>query len=121
MKPKIKKMWLKALRSGEYTQCRAMLKDTEDNFCCLGVLTDLYRKNQKKGKWVKDIDGSFDFFIEDKKVSFGYLCDPVMKWAGLKQRNPYVNANGTMTELSSCNDSLKYNFKKIADLIEENL
>lgn len=39
LKSKIKKAWIKALRSGEYKQCRNKLKDGE-SYCCLGVLND---------------------------------------------------------------------------------
>lgn len=47
MDKKVKKKWVKALRSGEYEQTQGQLHKNEDNylapkgFCCLGVLCDL--------------------------------------------------------------------------------
>lgn len=35
---KIKKRWLKDLRSGEFGQCVGTLTDGKGGFCCLGVL-----------------------------------------------------------------------------------
>ena len=43
MNTQIKQQWVTALRSGEYTQARWNLQ-TEQGFCCLGVLCDLYAK-----------------------------------------------------------------------------
>lgn len=57
MNERIKKLWLEALRSGEYTQATCQLRrDHADNdgssYCCLGVLCDLHAKEQKTGYWV---------------------------------------------------------------------
>lgn len=35
--PEFKKKWLEALRSGEYQQCKSVLYDGDNGFCCLGV------------------------------------------------------------------------------------
>lgn len=40
----LKDKWLKALRSGEYSQTSCTLKDS-DGFCCLGVLCDVIDPN----------------------------------------------------------------------------
>ena len=55
MKPAIKKLWLDALRSGEYEQCKGKLHDGE-GFCCLGVLYDVAVDGwwTKNGEWVTD-------------------------------------------------------------------
>lgn len=39
LKEAIKEVWLKALRSGDYTQGKGCLR-VDDKFCCLGVLGD---------------------------------------------------------------------------------
>lgn len=44
LKPKVKKLWLDALRNGEYKQTRRQLHNSE-GFCCLGVLSDVLMKN----------------------------------------------------------------------------
>jgi len=42
MDAKLKRKWLKALRSGEYRQGRGKLvSERGTNFCCLGVLADV--------------------------------------------------------------------------------
>lgn len=40
MNKKIKKLWLKALRSGEYKQGKLALR-IKNKYCCLGVLCDI--------------------------------------------------------------------------------
>lgn len=54
MDPKIKKQWVKALRSGEYEQGRGRLCNAKGQMCCLGVLADI----AVEGDWVfsKDHD-----------------------------------------------------------------
>jgi hypothetical protein len=48
-RPTVIKLWLAALRSGEYSQGRKHLKEG-GSFCCLGVLCDLASK-RGSGKW----------------------------------------------------------------------
>lgn len=49
MKEKIAKKWVKALRSGNYSQTTGKLCNPHgDSFCCLGVLTELYIQDQQK-------------------------------------------------------------------------
>lgn len=40
MNPEKKRLWLEALRSGEYKQGRKVLKTNSELFCCLGVYAD---------------------------------------------------------------------------------
>src|SRR5688572_29009191 len=55
MKKRIKKLWIEALKSGEYSQGKGRLRrqdscfDTDsivDSYCCLGVLCDVLEKNK---------------------------------------------------------------------------
>lgn len=41
MNAKLKRKWIKALRSGEYKQAECMLLDQHGAMCCLGVLADI--------------------------------------------------------------------------------
>ncbi len=41
MQTEIKEKWVKALRSGEYEQCRYTLYTRDKRYCCLGVLAKL--------------------------------------------------------------------------------
>lgn len=48
-KRQIMRQWVKALKSGEYTQARRALKNKNcGSFCCLGVLCDIVAKAYKK-------------------------------------------------------------------------
>ena len=50
MKQEIKEKWVSALRSGEYKQGKEGLR-IYNEFCCLGVLCDLYIKETGVGFW----------------------------------------------------------------------
>ena len=144
MKPEIKKMWIDALRSGEYKQAFTMLmkfKTDEDlinnhyvpnetelkdaSYCCLGVLCDLYRKTTGENLWKK---GFADFQFDNRS---GTLPSKVRIWAELPTSNPLVKVNeNEMSKLkpdlnkvgiAAINDVLGYNFNQIADIIEEQL
>jgi len=110
MNPQIKQKWVSALRSGDYKQTQHRLRK-EDGFCCLGVLCDLYIKENNE-EW--KIDGVGDYFYEQYK--FPPLS--VIEWSGLVSDNPSV-CNGK-TSLGYLNDN-GTTFNEIADLIEEHL
>lgn len=132
MKKSIANKWVKALRSGKYTQIKNNLTDGVGH-CCLGVLCELYIKDTKDN--IKD-DTCYDGETE--------LLPPcVMKWAGMvyddaEKGNEYANkACGTFLIgdkqvcLASWNDGqsrpfrnkdnsvVKGTFENIADVIEE--
>ncbi len=127
MKKEIKKLWVKALRSGEYKKGQFQLKSVDgQRFCCLGVLTDLYiKKESRKTGW----NGSAGF-----DSGAAALPPKVMKWAGLTERDPqvktkdkaivdlsgYDETNQTAT-LSLINDRTNKGFRSIATLIEKHL
>lgn len=110
MKKRIKKLWLKALRSGKYKQGKGCLR-ADRKYCCLGVLCDVYAK-EKGERWGASDDARFYSMHGEIHV----LPTPVMRWAGLNDSNPFLgdenaaplNDNGT-------------SFKKIANLIEKHL
>jgi hypothetical protein len=122
MKENVKQEWVTALRSGEYEQCNGILRYTELNgrqsFCCLGVLTDLARKD---GLSVEADDGTFIHNDEG-----GWLHPKVMDWAGLAEPDPVLRESSLVistslpTSLSVLNDSGR-TFEEIADYIEEHL
>jgi len=108
----IKFQWMTALMSGEYSQGREMLHDEEGNFCCLGVLTDLYCAEKNK-KWV-EAEADFCFGIEGEQKEYYVLPNVVAYWAGLSSLDPLVNG----VQIAALNDSGS-SFKKIAKLIDE--
>lgn len=101
MKPKIKKLWVEALRSGKYKQGKRALK-TKNGYCCLGVLCDI----SNLGEWKE-----FSYLGEDLTLPL-----EVQLWAGLSTESPIAKDN----LLETYNDT-GYTFEEIADLIEKYL
>lgn len=122
MNPRIKALWVEALRSKEYPQTKGKLK-TQDGYCCLGVLCDLYLKEHSE-EWK-----SSDFIEDDEILSYVIdSCDnlppeSVVEWAELPCDNPGVMIDGVnyVTDLTELNDSLCMNFEEISDYIENQL
>ena len=112
MNPQIKQKWVSALRSGDYQQGRNYLR-TDNGFCCLGVLCDLYGK-ENNVEW-NFVNNGHNYEFEEFE---SYLPSSVRKWAGVEGYNFLVN-NGTET-LSELNDTGS-TFEQIADFIEEHL
>ncbi len=122
MNKEIKEKWLTSLRSGEYQQGRTKLRDINNNYCCLGVLCDLYRKETNNGEWdSKAINGDYHFKIKNThRCSAITLTEQVFEWAELPSSNPELMLINEKTNLILLNDELKYDFNQIADLIEQN-
>lgn len=115
---KLRALWVKALRSGEYEQALGRLRDG-DTFCCLGVACEVYRKAGGDLSWRGDAaltgrshhtNGSS--LPETVRDAFGLADDE----GGLTL--PCRDANAS-EYLSFLNDS-GASFKRIATLIEKN-
>lgn len=137
MNPTIKEKWVAALKSGRYKQGIGSLK-TGDQFCCLGVLCDLYAKETGAGQWKLENDLDFGLASEvfatksefqeyalPQEVVVGWkyaLPQEVVEWAGLESADPVITIYRIDDEdaLSTLNDS-GINFDGIAKLIEDNL
>lgn len=118
MKPEVKQKWVTALRSGKYTQGKAMLRQevkiqetgaVVKLHCCLGVLCELY--------------------MDDTHESIPMLRElppsAVLEWAGLNTAQPGVCSRSGLN-LAALNDGYRVDntikgltFDEIADLIEE--
>lgn len=116
MNPRIKAMWLEALRSGRYKQGKEYLNN-RGRFCCLGVLTDLYIQ-EKGNKW----DDAYDILGEKEKGQVfcfkgkdKILPALVRNWAGIKEVSDVGDSY-----LANLNDQ-GTDFTEIADVIENNL
>jgi len=142
MKKEIMKRWVKALRSGKYKKGKGLLcqisgRTGVKSFCCLGVLSDIYKKEMKRDK-KKDCSRLEENYVDAKDgvvpywnvegIDAGTLPEAVAKWAGIDTANPhwelgYINTQKHL--LSDLNDGIpqsekSLSFVKIADLIEEN-
>lgn len=125
MNQEIKELWVENLTSGKYTQGHYFLRDKDSNFCCLGVLCDLYVK-AGNAQWLLSENATKH---KTYKIGFekegGQLPKEVMRWAGF---TPGISATITIesrvsentTTLSSLNDT-GTTFKEIAKIIEERL
>ena len=113
MNPQIKQKWVSALRSGDYKQTQNRLHN-EYGFCCLGVLCDLYGK-ENNVEWEPSTHYKNAYAFQNMAT---ILPRSVMEWVGVEEVNPYVNG-GPFT-LGELNDK-GFTFNEIADLIEEHL
>ena len=126
MNKEVKEKWITALRSGEYKQGREALKRTDNEFCCLGVLCDLYIKETGIGRWVNDKSTYVDFWIGDK-YSGAMPLEEVKDWAGLSNKGMNIHTtdvllyNNFPRTLAGLNDTQRLSFLQIADIIEEQL
>jgi hypothetical protein len=134
MKTEIKQKWVNALRSGEYEQSKGYLY-SEDGYCCLGVLCDIYCKETNQ-EWTT-VNESGDEYIEseitDGLVTNGYfylngesefLPQCVVEWSGMESRDPYVDVDdneetGVVREQIVVLNDNGTPFAEIADLIEK--
>ena len=88
MNPEVKKKWTSALRNGEYTQARNALT-TDGSFCCLGVLCDLYiKENPTKAHWENNI---FIFGDEDDPETVEAEADLAFRIANYLKLNGFKN------------------------------
>lgn len=118
------KAWIKALRSGRYKQAQNELKDNEGEYCCLGVACTI----SKLGRW-----DEYNVYIVHKgeasyDIAEGHLSNVVAAWYGLTT-NPTLPfgdrprgelaGRAKLTDATTANDDLCWNFKQIADALEE--
>lgn len=110
MNARIKKLWVKALRSGKYKQGIGQLRrdNGEPKFCCLGVLCDIHAKTRQGQTWNED--GSYDDEDSDLPLS-------VVEWAELDSSDPVLGTKRRASQINDAGESFEY----IAKLIEKRL
>lgn len=106
-----KEKWLEALRSGKYKQGKNHLQDNDNNFCCLGVLCDIYDPS----KWEK-IFNVADAYTYNRESS-SILPENIAYILGIGRFGYYVE-EGTLFSLTELNDQGS-TFSEIADVIEK--
>ena len=91
MNKRVKKKWIKALGSGNYIKGQGYLwMEDKDEYCCLGVLTDLYIREKK----IKNEDRMHDLL--DRAV----LHDEVMAWAEIEDDNGHMRDSNSLTAIN---------------------
>ncbi len=109
----MKKIWLKALRSGKYKQGHGLLHRREsgvDRYCCLGVFAKIVGL-----KWDGDESThskTYSIFSNIDGVSTQIIPNSIASSFELRLAE--------QDKLSAMNDS-GYSFEQIADWIEKNL
>jgi hypothetical protein len=126
MKADIKAKWLADLRSGKFPQTDSVLRNDE-GYCCLGVLCDLYSR-ETGVEWEPRSSNQFSMHS-----ATSVLPDAVREWADLPhEHGGYVAVTKSYGEgeettlyhtpsLTELNDQWQYDFRQIADVIEEQL
>ena len=112
MKKTVMKKWVSALRSGKYKQGEGRLRDSDNNFCCLGVLCDLHRRETGKGRWRKGMYFAGDDCHDE------ITPNAVADWAGLHEQDPILPEDFENQTLALLNDA-NVPFEDIAYHIEE--
>lgn len=121
------RLWVDALRSGDYHQTSGKLRSTDDRYCCLGVLCDVARKDGVKMKIeLFDYSGSTTGIAYD-----GYSTFPppaVINWLGHEGPSIYVPwpeelsdpkpSHRDVISVVSLNDRYGWDFHQIADAVE---
>jgi hypothetical protein len=103
----IKKEWVERLRSGKYKQGKYRLRDSNNNYCCLGVLCEVY--------------------VDEKLIPEPILVDENGPYSYGKEGNTSLLplevrlSSFWASELMCMNDKLDRTFPEIADYIEQNL
>lgn len=105
------KEWVAALRSGEYKQGREYLQKG-DEYCCLGVVCDLF---QKKFGGLEVRTDSYGRTIYGGNAI--YLPSPVKEALNLQSINARYIVDGDHAFLTNDNDDGK-TFEEIAAIIE---
>jgi hypothetical protein len=134
MDARIKKLWVDALRSGEYEQGTSCLRSEDGRMCCLGVLCDLYTKDGNWGAWEEPSHLALGRLSVHGETAI--LPIQVSKWAGLNigleenWASPTLQSLGAISNMSitketyhSCSSAndLGFTFAQIADAIETDL
>jgi hypothetical protein len=110
MKPDVKQAWLTALRSGDYQQGEGYLRQG-DQYCCLGVLCDLYGKAVGP-EWSEPPEDDPDQarFMLDNDTTLPF---EVQEWAD-------IPGQPAPLDLAALNDS-GTTFEELANIIERDL
>jgi hypothetical protein len=115
------KMWLKALRSGEYKRTKGQLRKTNHSgevtgFCCLGVLQDLATKDGGD-KWHCHRDSNTNWYglnpVGTVREDEATPKQSILDFMGLDQ--------DMVERLIDLNDTKERSFKEIADHIEKRI
>lgn len=108
MNKRVKGLWIKALRSGKFKQCKAKLRkkvNGEQCHCCLGVLEEIHAAETGTR------------FSGGRGGNNNLLSDTAREWAGLDDADPVLLPKIPMTAAELNDDGRSFQY--IADKIEK--
>jgi len=101
--PKVfKRKWLKALRSGEYEQGKSVLRNSKNEYCCLGVAAHICGVISITGKQFIELESGIIGISKIPELLIGDLDNAIVR---------------KLSIMNDCGES----FNKIADYIEKYL
>ena len=115
------KKWVKALRSGKYKRGSGHLRKktpTGIRYCCLGVLCDITPGVVWTDEY-DDVEAGTYRAVYGGSGNGACLPEGVMQYAGMGTQRGYIPTRKGMDILDDINDSGKYSFNQIADIIEK--
>ena len=105
MTKKLKKEWIKALKSGEYVQgVGSLWNRKQNNYCCLGILG--------KVCGVTGLSGN---------LKYEFLDSANLNLKGLSKIPKELQGTGGVAEVLAHMNDTGYTFEEIAQYIEKNL
>jgi len=116
--------WADALESGEYEQGTGTLR-AGDQYCCLGVLCDLYHRETGDGRWAAHLNSAVNLytFITDGSSASGYDPQKVRNWIDpdRESRDGFIQGQLTAKQgrFANLNDNKAMSFKEIAAIIRK--
>ena len=123
MNQRVKKLWVDALRSGEYRQDQWVLRrriQSDRPVCCaMGVLCEIAVNAGVVERHCPE-DRSVVEYGRDRESKV--LPDEVIDWAGLTGEEVFLEIeDDTYASISNLNDNCQWSFEQIATKIEEQL
>jgi hypothetical protein len=111
MKTALKTQWLAALRGGKFKQGRGLLRNENNECCCIGVFCDLVAPNDWKSGVFYGLKGWEFTFMHNGEAHMPK--ETFLKKFGLH--------DSEARDLVNMNDHVRLSFKEIADWIEQNV
>lgn len=117
-----RKLWIESLRSGKYKQGYGLLRDINDNYCCLGVACDIlnikHELNKNHNRYLYGNTRQVNVLPEEAYYALG-----INAIGSFTPTNTLADNNDILHEIRclwELNDILMWNFNQIADFIENN-
>jgi hypothetical protein len=126
-----RRIWVEALRSGEYEQGNGKLQTLSGKFCCLGVACDVFKEDNPdvKAEWVESYD-CVEFIVHTNEPKPACYCGSCPPQIGFRKEvesglpgdsvNNWLGFDGEdCSAFAAMNDESELTFEEIAIYVEE--